>query len=163
MQPTPWLAEPSVSLAEAMAHSFANLTGDSLVQELDDSSSRGDIAEAMYDAEAGLLCHDGATDPRLIYANRAAQQLWKLDWDALVGMFSRLSAEPDERQSRAQMLAQAARDGFVTNYQGVRIASDGQRFRISGATVWDVTSSAGVTLGQAAVLPDWEFLGSSDD
>lgn len=128
-----------------MADSYEALVGQQLMP---DASPRG-----MYFAQVALLCHDGAADPCFTYANRRAQQLWKLTWDEFMGMPSRLSAETDAREARAEMLARAERDGFVSDYSGVRIASDGTRFHISDATIWNVTDGEGRFLGQAARLP----------
>lgn len=36
------------------------------------------------------------TDPRFIYANKAALDLWEANWDQLIGMPSRLSAAPSD-------------------------------------------------------------------
>ena len=41
---------------------------------------------------------------------------------------------------------------FIDDYQGVRIAKDGRRFRISSAVVWMVVVE-GATHGQAALFP----------
>jgi hypothetical protein len=39
---------------------------------------------------------------------------------------------------RDRLLARVRAHGFIDDYQGVRIAKDGTRFRISGAMVWMV-------------------------
>jgi hypothetical protein len=44
--------------------------------------------------------------------------------------------------------------GFIDDYQGVRIAKDGTRFRISGAVVWMVVVE-GARHGQAALFRKW--------
>jgi hypothetical protein len=60
------------------------------------------LAEAMYKAPFALLAHDsfveGVEDPLFVYANKAALQLFEADWDTLIGMPSRLSAEQQEEQ-----------------------------------------------------------------
>ena len=52
------------------------------------------------------------------------------------------------------MLARVRADGFIDDYEGVRIARDGTRFRVSGAIVWMVVVE-GVTHGQAALIREW--------
>ena len=44
--------------------------------------------------------------------------------------------------------------GFIDDYQGVRIAKGGTRFRISGAVVWMVVVEV-ATHGQAALFREW--------
>jgi len=144
-----------------MASSYRRLTGLWLCEVVASGLGADEIAEALYDAPLPLLCHDGASDPRFIYANRTAQRLWALSWGDFVGMPSRLSAEADQRQARATMLAHAAQHGYFTGYQGIRIDSDGRRFRIFNTTVFNVSTvgeddDAGVPLGQAAAIGGWE-------
>lgn len=111
--------------------------------------------EHLHGAEVAILAHDGAADPRFVYANLSAMRLFKLDWADIIGMPSRLSAEPDLREARAALLQRVARDGYVEDYTGVRIASDGSRFRIEQATVWNVLDQAGRLCGQAALIRQW--------
>jgi hypothetical protein len=49
-------------------------------------------------------------------------------------------------------------NGFINDYQGVRISKTGKRFQIRNAIVWNLTDSAGIYQGQAACFADWEFL-----
>ena len=111
-----------------------------------------------YTAPFVLLAHDGGEDPRFTYANRAAQQLFEMPWSNLVGMPSRHSAEPDEQAARDALLARVLRVGYCDDYAGVRIASSGRRFRISGATVWTGLGSDGRRIGQAATFATWQPL-----
>lgn len=59
------------------------------------------LAEAMYKAPFVVLAHnkfeEGVDDPLFTYANRAALQLFEADWDGLVGLPSRLSADQSEQ------------------------------------------------------------------
>ena len=55
---------------------------------------------------------------------------------------------------RDRLLARVRAHGFIDDYQGVRIAKDGTRFRISGAVVWMVVVD-GATHGQAALFREW--------
>jgi hypothetical protein len=55
------------------------------------------LAEALYKAPFVCLAHnmfeEGVDDPVFTYANKAALELFEADWDSLVGLPSRLSAE----------------------------------------------------------------------
>lgn len=102
------------------------------------------------DAPFGLLAHEGGEDPRFVYANRTAQVRFEYPWEQLVGLPSRLSAEPDDRAERRRLLEAVERDGFIDDYRGRRISRTGARFWIEDATVWNLVDDRGVRVGQAA-------------
>lgn len=54
---------------------------------------------------ASIVSHGTETDPVFWFANRAAQGLWEMDWARFTRTPSRLSAEPDERATRAGQAA----------------------------------------------------------
>lgn len=105
-----------------------------------------------------VLAHDGGADPRLIYANRAALGLWRRPWGAMVGLPSRLTAEPAERQSRSLALERARQFEALEGYGGIRIDSGGRRFRIENARLWTLRDGGGVPCGQAAAFGRWWWL-----
>lgn len=115
-------------------------------------------AERLFHAPCVVLCHGTQADPVFNYGNRAALELFELDLAALTSMPSRLSAEPLQRDERARLLARTTRDGYVDDYQGVRISSSGRRFRIDQAIVWNVLDETDQQIGQAATFSDWVFL-----
>ena len=120
-------------------------------------------AQELFVAPQVLLAHDGADPrldpgPRLIYANRAALQLWRRTWPGMVGLPSRLTAEPQERSARSQALARALGSGGIRGYGGVRVDSQGRRFRIAGARIWSLIDAGGRRCGQAAAFADWWWL-----
>jgi MEKHLA domain len=115
---------------------------------------RTDAGGDPYDAPAALLMHGNEADPLFCYANRTAQGLFGLTWDEFTRLPSRLSAEPLVRAERDSLLARVRAQGFIDDYQGVRIAKDGTRFRISNAVVWMVVVDS-ATHGQAALFRDW--------
>ena len=105
-------------------------------------------------APFGILAHDTTADPVFVYGNQRAQTLFGYDWDELTRLPSRLSAEAPERSERQAFLEQVARDGFVADYRGIRVAKSGARFWIERATVWQLVDSAGRFRGQAAMIPE---------
>jgi len=115
---------------------------------------RVDAGGDLYDAPAALLMHGNEVDPVFCYANRTAQALFGLTWDEFVRLPSRLSAEPLVQAERDRLLAHVRANGFIEDYQGVRIAKDGRGFRISGAVVWMVVVG-GTTYGQGALFREW--------
>jgi PAS domain-containing protein len=138
---------------DLMADSFARLVG----RPLGDTRFGARSASWLYRAAPFVvLAHNTDADPRFIYANRAAQACFGYDWDEFVTLPSRLSAEPDLREERQAALDSVARNGFVADYSGIRIAKSGRRFRISDAVVWQLIDAAGTLHGQAATFASWE-------
>ena len=117
-----------------------------------------EAADALYHASFVVLSHDAATDPCFTYANLTAQRLFEMNWAEIVGLPSRLSAEPLARDERQRLLERVSRDGFIADYSGVRVARSGRRFRIQNATVWNLFDSDGSYRGQAACFNQWEPL-----
>lgn len=116
-------------------------------------------AEWLYhDAPFAVLAHDTSADPRFVYANETAQRCFEYSWNELIGMHSRLSAETPAQAERQRLLDVVARDGFVTDYRGVRIAKSGRRFWILDGTVWQLHDEHGVYRGQAAMFTKWQDL-----
>jgi len=69
-----------------------------------------------------------------------------------------MTAEPVHRQERERLLERTARQGFVDDYQGIRISVSGRRFRIERAIVWNVLDVTGRKIGQAATFSSWHDL-----
>ena len=149
----------TLAQSRLLCASYQRLTGKPLINA--STALQADdivLAESLYCAEVAILSHDTAADPVFNYANMQAQVLFGYDWDSFVRLPSRLSAEPLLRDARAALLARVARDGFVDDYSGVRIARDGRRFMITRATVWNLHDDAGGYHGQAACIHDWYLL-----
>lgn len=145
---------PGIDIATCILDSYCARLGSELLTRSGDPVVD---AAALMDLDAVVLSHDGGPDPRFVYANRAAADLWRMPVEELIGMPSRLSAPAERRQDRSQMLTQAARDGVLRGYRGERIAKDGTRFVIEDATLWTVDGyPAGP--GQAVVFSSWEYL-----
>lgn len=123
---------------------------------LDPSLPAADASRALYEAPFAVLSHDTAADPVFTYANLTAQRLFAMPWREIVGLPSRLSAEPLVREERERLLARVATHGYIDDYSGIRIASTGQRFRIANATVWNLLDDSGNFCGQAACFADWQ-------
>lgn len=117
-------------------------------------------AQALYIANIGVLSHGLEADPIFNYGNRLAQQRFELSWSELVRLPSRLSAEPVNRDERQRLLDAVAARGYIEDYGGVRISKTGRRFRIAGATVWNLVDAAGILRGQAAAFASWTDLPS---
>ena len=170
----PWLEAPAQALAAVILRSHQQGFGRPLLTPviqaaagpggfLEPQGPRGPenlalAAQELFAAATVVLAHDGGPDPRLIYANRAALRLWRRPWAAMVGLPSRLTAEPAERAGRARMLSEAQRQHALSGYTGIRIDSHGRRFQIRGARLWTLWNAAGEPCGQAASFSDWHWL-----
>ena len=157
----PWLSNASVRVALTILACHQNCFGRPLLFGSDAWPAR-QAAQELFAAPTVVLAHDGAADPRLIYANRAALLLWRRTWVTMVGLPSRLTAEPVARQERSAALEQARLRNALQGYAGIRIDSGGRRFRIENARLWTLRDGLrdglGSPCGQAAVFGRWWWL-----
>ena len=144
------MSQPSFDLSfiEALLASYARALSEPLVPV--DLPVAQAAAWLYAEADFALLAHDTAEDPCFVFANLQAQRCFERPWQELIGMPSRLSAEAPNRAERAAMLAGVAREGFIRDYRGVRIAKSGRRFWIERGIVWNVYAATGELRGQAA-------------
>jgi hypothetical protein len=157
MGEAPWLLTPQLQLSGWIRDSHQRAWGLPLRAGLANCTLQ-QAAQELFAASTVLLAHDNSADPHLIYANAAALRLWRRPWAAMVGLPSRLTAEPTERQARAQALALAQAQDKMANYGGIRIDSHGRRFRIEGARLWTLTDDEGKAHGQVACFDSWWWL-----
>ena len=153
----PWLNASAQASAGRILEGHRQVWATPLLALPADASPRLQ-AQELFAAATVVLAHDGGEDPRLIYANRAALALWRRPWSAMVGLPSRLTAEPSERPARSGALAEALRRGAIAGYGGVRVDSGGRRFRIEGARLWTLRDGRGQACGQAACFASWWWL-----
>jgi hypothetical protein len=137
---------------ELISQSFQNLLGYPLLENTDN------LAERLYYAPFALLSHNTAADPIFNYANAQALQLFELNWQQLITLPSRASAEASNQVARDKLMAQVTAQGFMTGYSGIRISSTGKRFEMRNAIIWNLTDTQGVYQGQAACFTEWLVL-----
>ncbi len=151
----PWLEDGFVEQSTIMLDSFRRFLG----RELMDRSGDGLLdAKRLYEVPFIVLAHENGEDPLLTYANKAAQELLEFDWATMLTLPSRLTAEPIHRLERENLLSRTKEKNFTENYQGIRVSLNGRRFRIEGASVWNLVDPKGRPAGQAATFSQWEFL-----
>ena len=155
----PWLTADRQRLAAWIVASHARGFGQPLLPRVDPAH----LAQELFQLDTAVLAHDGADPagdpgPRLIYANAAALRLWSRSWADQIGLPSRLTAEPQERAGRAQMLHTALEHHAICGYSGIRIDSKGRRFQLRNARLWTLRDAAGQPCGQAAAFSDWWWL-----
>jgi hypothetical protein len=154
----PWLTDDQQELATVILGSHQRGFGGPLLAGIQPEHSSLQQAQALFAAPRVVLAHDGRSDPHLIYANARALALWRRPWAAMVGLASRLTAEPGERPGRALMLAEARHRQAIGGYGGIRIDSSGRRFQLRGARLWTLWDRHGQAIGQAASFSDWWWL-----
>lgn len=137
-----------------LTQSYARFVGAPLVPP------GSDAAWLYRDAPFAVLAHDKSSDPRFIYANKAAQACFGYSWDEFLALPSRLSAEPQNRAERQALLDAVARDGFHSGYRGLRVGRGERRFLIEDGVVWELIDARGTRHGQAATFASWRDVGA---
>lgn len=115
-------------------------------------------ADELMDTTFVVLSHGTEADPIFNYGNRAAQNLFEMDWATLTALPSRFSAEAMHRAERERLLCEVQEQGYSDAYGGVRVSASGRRFRINGARIWMLLDATGMTVGQAATFHKWKPL-----
>ncbi len=155
MTRAPWMESRVAEWSQRLLDSYRQWTGRELIERINPPLLQ---AKTLFEASVVVVSHGMETDPILNYGNQAALDLWELSWERLVRTPSRLTAEPDERAERAQMLEKARKHGYFDGYRGVRVSSTGQRFLIEQALIWTVVDPVGQPIGQAATFSHWSAL-----
>lgn len=135
--------------AELLLSSYQRLTGNSLIPEEHTGEQR---YRALYDLKYPVLSHNAEADPKLNYSNAAGMEQFEISWEELVKLPSRYTAEPQIQEERDRLLKAVTDNGFIDDYQGVRISAKGNRFLVEEAIVWNIIDDSGNYFGQAAVL-----------
>lgn len=158
MKEPPWLEPPALEVVALILESHKLAFGRPLVAGTDPRCNRRMAAQEVFAVDQAVLAHDGSEDPRLIYANAAAIRLWRRPWAEMIGMPSRLTAEPEEQPTRAKALTFAPQQNALAGYTGIRVDTKGRRFRIERAKVWIFRDAGGRGRGQAAGFSSWTLL-----
>ena len=141
--------------ANVLLNSLQRWTGRSLFPDEQTDEAR---ARRLFYTTFAVVSHNTDIDPIFNYANLMAMSLFEIHWDEFTKMPSRLSAEPMHRDERARLMEEVRRNGYISNYGGIRISKGGKRFRIEDALVWNLVSDSGDVCGQAAMFAQWHFL-----
>ena len=123
-----------------------------------DNLSDKKFAKQLFDAPFAVASHDTSSDPLFNYANLKALELFELNWEELILLPSKFSAEPVNQAEREHLLSKVTKRGYIDHYEGVRISTTGNRFMIKNAVVWNLNDDQGIYKGQAACFGEWEFI-----
>ena len=143
------------SHALLLCSSYRRWTGNQLLQG---KGQAHNLIKALFDASFVLVSHDTESDSIFNFGNRAALELFELGWDEFIRLPSRESADQDNKEDRARLMARVHKEGYASGCSGVRITSTGKRFLITGATVWNVVDQEDNYYGQAAMFSAWSYL-----
>jgi hypothetical protein len=133
-----------------VAESFVRVTGGNI--GLDPAAP----GRSAWGGDFALLCH--TPQAILMYANRFALGLWEMDWETMLVTPSRETAPEEDRATRAALLDEVARNGFIRNYTGRRVSRSGRLFLIENATVWTLRDELGAAFGTGAFFRSVTFL-----
>ncbi|MGL4882279.1 MAG: MEKHLA domain-containing protein [Waterburya sp.] len=150
-----WQKPEIIRWSQILFNSYKQLLGKELIKSV---NTPEELAVALFSAPFVVVSHDTQTDPIFNYGNQTALQLWSVSWDELTQTPSRLTAEPVNQATRAATLQQVTAQGYIDNYQGIRISRTGQRFLIKQAIIWNLTDELGQKCGQAATFSDWHWV-----
>ena len=150
-----WQRPEVIEWSQWLLDSYRHCVGRELMERAGGSEAQ---ACALFTASMVVVSHGTQADPILNYGSQLALTLWEMTWEQLVQTPSRLTAEPVNRAERERMLERARTQGYIDNYQGIRITRSGRRFLIEQAVVWNVVDPAGRRQGQAATFSRWTFL-----
>lgn len=151
----PWQDSAWQQQVQRLLNSYSRWLGMELI---DRAGSPEEQARRLFEVPFVVVSHGTQTDPILNSANAVALQLWEMPLEQLLKTPSRLTAEPVHRDERARMLATTQRQGYIDDYQGIRISSTGRRFHIDRAIVWNIMDESGAPAGQGATFSTWKFL-----
>jgi pimeloyl-ACP methyl ester carboxylesterase len=143
------------SHAKLILSSFLRATGKNLI---DNKLPEKERFRLLFEAPFCVVSHNTEDDPVFNYGNKTALELFEMNWEDFTNLPSRHSAEPQVREEREKLLARVTQNGFIDDYQGVRISSSGRRFMVEDSIVWNMIDESGVYRGQAAVLYKWSWL-----
>ncbi|GAC1038041.1 MEKHLA domain-containing protein [Pseudomonas sp. No.117] len=111
-------------------------------------------------APYALLAHGNESDPLFCYANEQASRCFGYPHAEFIGMPSRFSASPKDRDERQRLMEAVGRQGYASGYEGWRVDKAGEAFQIHAGVVWNLIDVEGARLGQAALFwPDPQRIG----
>jgi hypothetical protein len=115
----------------------------------------------MWEAPRGIVAHGTEPEPRFFYANRIALELLAMTADEFIGTIANRLAEPVLREESMRLTAGLAQHDIVDIYAVVGLATNGRRFAISDAQIWNIVDRHGGRHGLGTTFAEWQFLDGS--
>jgi hypothetical protein len=154
----PWLRPDAQALINRLLISYQRAFAQPLLVCEQGIHFHRSAAQEVFASSIAVLAHDHSADPLLTYANGTALRLWGRNWQTMVGMPSRLTAEESARRERANALQQAHQRSGFRGYGGIRMNQEGRRFMIHNARIWPLWDQNNDVCGQAAAFSSWWWL-----
>ncbi|MGB3404303.1 MAG: MEKHLA domain-containing protein [Microcoleaceae cyanobacterium] len=151
----PWKQPKIITWSQIILDNYRNSLGDELIERKGNTEEQ---AKALFFTPFAVASHGTEADPIYNYGNQVILDLWERSWDEMIKTPSRLSAEPNLREERQNSLDQTTSQGYLKNYQCVRISRTGQRYKIEDITIWNLEDEQGNYCGQAATFSNWSVL-----
>lgn len=148
----PWKQPKIITWSQIILDNYRNSLGDELIERKGNTEEQ---AKALFFTPFAVASHGTEADPIYNYGNQVILDLWERSWDEMIKTPSRLSAEPNLREERQNSLDQTTSQGYLKNYQCVRISRTGQRYKIEDITIWNLQDEQGNYCGQAATFSNW--------
>lgn len=130
-----------------MLENLKKWTGCDLITEY--GFSLDTLGEQVFNADFYILSHDRSTDPILTYGNNRVLELWEVDWEELIKMYSKDTSKPVDRQDRLVLLERVKVANYLDGYSGIRVSKTGTEFKILDGIIWNLFTN-GSFCGQAA-------------
>ena len=70
----------------------------------------------------------------------------------MIGKPTTITAPESEQKERNTLLNQVNSHGFIENYKGIRVDSNGKLFQIKDATIWNIVDKKSIKIGQAVII-----------
>ena len=109
-----------------------------------------DLISSFDECILPIASHD--TNGFFNYLNKAALSLFKVTKDQVIGRSTTMTAPKSEQKQRNELLNQVNSHGFIDNYKGIRVTSNGDLFQIEDATIWNVIDKNSHKIGQAVII-----------
>ena len=158
MTKVPWLNKESLKRISLLLDSYNDSFGEPLVTFPTSMPSLIEKGIVVFNLEFPVIAHDASEDPRIIYANKSALQLWGRDWNKMIGIASKLTTPIEERHHRKKILNDVTKNNPIKNYKGIRMNSKGEKFAIQNARIWNLENKKEGTCGQAATFDCWHHV-----
>lgn len=150
-----WQKPEIITWNQLLLNSYKKLLGSELIERQGTPEAQ---AKELFFAPFVVASHGREADPIYNYGNQVLLDLWERDWEDLLKMPSRLSAEPILREERQKILEATATQGYFKDYQCMRISRTGKRYQIADITLWNILDEPGNYCGQAATFSQWSLI-----
>eukprot|EP00271_Cylindrocystis_brebissonii_P002248 TRINITY_DN12699_c0_g1_i1.p1 TRINITY_DN12699_c0_g1~~TRINITY_DN12699_c0_g1_i1.p1 ORF type:complete len:256 (-),score=42.92 TRINITY_DN12699_c0_g1_i1:548-1315(-) len=146
--PLPYLSGEVIMHSLAVIDSYFRATGKPIFPSSVEISV---AAKALWELPRVVVTQGTEEDPLYNYGNKAALDLFEMDWPTFTSSVARKWA-PEEEQTAHSELVKSAVQGVQDIGGLVRVTSSGQTFKISQGAWWALTTLDGEPFGQGAVF-----------